>query len=629
MESDLSLLQRYVADHDAEAFANLVRRYTGLVFNTAKRVTGNAVDAEDVVQECFLDLARQAAQIKDLLPAWLHCVATRRALNLKSSLTARRQRERAAIRDEPVRAAATISGEWSEIAPLVDQALLSLSDELRSPLLLSFFDGLSHDDIAARLGCSRATVGRRIETAIKELRLRLDAPRRNLAALPAILLALPRAAPGDHVLHQAIRIGLAGYGPAAGAPVAISGVVWWLIGGALALTSAVMLTVALAPSQPQIAIPAPIPAPILAPSTQPLSMATSGVPEAHGLVGSYFTGMEVTGPAVQRLDPVIDFNWDGQSPIPEIPGEGFSVRWSGLLVVPRDEAYTFTLTADDGVWLAIDGEPVLDAWYGHYADQRRVTVRLTSDRPHALTLDYFQSLLHASVRLEWESPSMSRQVVPAAALRPSPSETVAATAAIHRIELPDGWQRSIVGFPLGSAHADPQGHEFSLVSSGGTLQADQDAATVVSRVVSGPATLTARVTWLYPQHPGTCAGVMWRSSQDARAPALVCGMSPQVGIYALTRSQPGGVMQRSAVVPIEGSPWLRVQRTPERVVSAYSLDGEHWSQLAASDHRGDEPTTLCLVLVGGTATAYSGAVFHEVSLTADAVAHPSAASSVP
>ena len=616
MESDLSLLQRYVAEHDAEAFANLVRRYTGLVFNTAKRVTGNAVDAEDVVQECFLDLARQAAHIQDLLPAWLHCVATRRALNLRTSLTARRRREHAAVRDEAVRAPATVSGEWSEVAPLVDQAIVSLPEELRSPLLLSFFDGLSHDDIAARLGCSRATVGRRIETAIQELRQRLDAPRRTLSAFPALLLAIPREVPPDHVLHQAIRIGLAGYGPAATA--ASASTAWWLIARALAVASAVTVIVAV------VIAPVPAELPEVARNVQRLPpAATQVLPDAHGLLGTYFSGMEVSGHAVQRIDPVIDFNWAGQAPIGEIPGEGFSVRWSGQVSVPRDDNYTFTVSADDGVWLAIDGEPLIDAWYGHYADQRRINVRLTADHPHELTLDYFQSLLNASVRLEWESTTMARHVVPSSALRPSLPQTAAATQAVHHITLPDGWQHMALGHvpgqTLGAAHADPQGEEFSLVASGGTLTGPRDAATVVSHEVNGPATLTARLTWLYPQKLGTCAGIMWRRSTAADAPAMVCGMSPEVGISALLRGQRGSVMQRRAVVPMVGSPWLRLQQTSQRVISTYSIDGEHWLPLAEQDVLGDGPTTMSLVLVGGTPTGYSGAVFHDVRLTLDAV----------
>ena len=59
MAGDGTLLQRYASDHDADAFAELVRRYAGMVYATCMRVTGNAHDAEDVAQECFLTLARK------------------------------------------------------------------------------------------------------------------------------------------------------------------------------------------------------------------------------------------------------------------------------------------------------------------------------------------------------------------------------------------------------------------------------------------------------------------------------------------------------------------------------------------------------------------------------------------
>jgi RNA polymerase sigma factor (sigma-70 family) len=212
--SDRELLQRYVDARNAEAFAELARRYSGLVFNTAKRVTGCAADAEDVVQECFLDLARQAAEVRSVLPAWLHCVATRRALNLRSSAIARRNRETSV---QPDAISPTVSGEWSELAPLLDQAIVELPEELRAPLLLAFMDGLNHDDIALRLVCSRATVGRRIDEAITRLRRRLERSHGGAmsVSLPAMLLAIPHDPAPVAAVHGAVCIGLAGYGPAA------------------------------------------------------------------------------------------------------------------------------------------------------------------------------------------------------------------------------------------------------------------------------------------------------------------------------------------------------------------------------------------------------------------------------
>ena len=64
MQTDLILLKQYAGSRDAEAFAELARRYAGLVYGTCLRIVGNAFDAEDVAQECFLELARHEPAVR-------------------------------------------------------------------------------------------------------------------------------------------------------------------------------------------------------------------------------------------------------------------------------------------------------------------------------------------------------------------------------------------------------------------------------------------------------------------------------------------------------------------------------------------------------------------------------------
>lgn len=82
MPNDQALLLQYATSRDADAFKQLVRRYSTLVYSIACRVTGNRTTAEDVTQDCFFALARQAASIKGSLPAWLHRVALNLSLNV-------------------------------------------------------------------------------------------------------------------------------------------------------------------------------------------------------------------------------------------------------------------------------------------------------------------------------------------------------------------------------------------------------------------------------------------------------------------------------------------------------------------------------------------------------------------
>lgn len=81
-ETDLELLARYARHHTEDAFAELVRRHLGLVYSAALRQVRSPQLAEEVAQCTFIDLARQAANLKPdtILTAWLYQI-TRRTAN--------------------------------------------------------------------------------------------------------------------------------------------------------------------------------------------------------------------------------------------------------------------------------------------------------------------------------------------------------------------------------------------------------------------------------------------------------------------------------------------------------------------------------------------------------------------
>ena len=207
MLSDTALLQQYARTRDAEAFAELVRRHAGMVYGACLRVLHNADDAEDVAQECFIELARKAEAITTSLPGWLHALACSRAIDtLRKESTRKRYEEQAMSEDmedsEPV---------WANIAPYVDEALAALPEELRAPVLLHFFEGRTQSEVAKVLGLSQSTVSRRIDKGIAELRERLKQAGVTVSvtvlavllaghaatAAPAVLLAsLTKAWPG-------------------------------------------------------------------------------------------------------------------------------------------------------------------------------------------------------------------------------------------------------------------------------------------------------------------------------------------------------------------------------------------------------------------------------------------------
>lgn len=168
---DRSLLEHYARTRDAKAFNELARRYSGLVYGTCLRVMRNPDDAQDVSQECFLELARRAGTIRSSLAGWLHKVAKTRSINAIRRDSALRSREQQWTLESESHDAGS---EWAEIAPLVDGAVEKLPEHLRIPVVLHYFQGLEQTQIAYHLRVNQSTVSRRLDKAVDALRKELQ-----------------------------------------------------------------------------------------------------------------------------------------------------------------------------------------------------------------------------------------------------------------------------------------------------------------------------------------------------------------------------------------------------------------------------------------------------------------------
>lgn len=169
MESDLRLLESWWTRRDAEAFNEIMTRYSGLVFGACLRVLGNASEAEDVAQECFVRLAERREDIRISLGGWLHRTATRRALDAHRSGSRRRAREeRYAKAAESIKLPDDLA--WQEIRALVDEAIDTLPEEQRIVIIAHFIERRTHQAIAEELGVSRRTVINRVQKGIEQTR---------------------------------------------------------------------------------------------------------------------------------------------------------------------------------------------------------------------------------------------------------------------------------------------------------------------------------------------------------------------------------------------------------------------------------------------------------------------------
>lgn len=168
--ADQAQLRRLAASHDEQAWAELYQRLAPALFAVARRLTRAAGDAEDAVQQTFLQLfraraafARAEAPRAYALRALRHTLA-RQAPRVSASL----------MEDDAVAAAPS---DELERAPELDRALAALPFEQREALELKLEGELTFAELGEVLGVPADTAASRYRRALEKLRERLGGAR--------------------------------------------------------------------------------------------------------------------------------------------------------------------------------------------------------------------------------------------------------------------------------------------------------------------------------------------------------------------------------------------------------------------------------------------------------------------
>lgn len=213
---DMVLWDRWARGRDAEAFTEIVRRHSGMVYATCRRILGNAAEAEEVAQDCFMRLAGGRVTVRSSLAGWLHTVATHLSINALKKDGRRRERERRFMAEM----APPPAVQWDDVSAFVDEAIASLPERLREPVILHFFEGQTHEAVARSLGVSQSTVTRHIQKGIDGIRR--DLRRRRITvgagALAALFSAQGAEAAPAGLMPALAKVALAG-SEYAGAPL--------------------------------------------------------------------------------------------------------------------------------------------------------------------------------------------------------------------------------------------------------------------------------------------------------------------------------------------------------------------------------------------------------------------------
>ena len=180
---DAELLIARIAEGDRDAFSRFYDAFAGTAFGLIRRVLRDPAPSEEVLQDVFWQVWRDAPQYdarRGTPAAWVLMRAKARAIDKLRSIRRRGQtfvmpvNEEIARSDDGAPTAATTLADRG----LVEDALARLPDAQRRVIELAFFEGLTQTEIAARLGEPLGTVKTRARLGLERLRavLRAEGP---------------------------------------------------------------------------------------------------------------------------------------------------------------------------------------------------------------------------------------------------------------------------------------------------------------------------------------------------------------------------------------------------------------------------------------------------------------------
>ncbi|HSE25383.1 MAG TPA: sigma-70 family RNA polymerase sigma factor [Pyrinomonadaceae bacterium] len=170
---DVALLKA-IAGKDEKAVSQLYDRYRVVLFGLLVRILNNREEAEDVLQELFLQVWHRAG---DYDPnrgrpfTWLVTLARSRAIDRLRSVASRERVANESAREVTEEVSdAVADAVRSEQRGIVTSALSQLPEEQQKALVLAYFDGLTQSEIADRLGAPLGTVKTRMRAGMMKLR---------------------------------------------------------------------------------------------------------------------------------------------------------------------------------------------------------------------------------------------------------------------------------------------------------------------------------------------------------------------------------------------------------------------------------------------------------------------------
>lgn len=162
-------------------------------------------------------------------------------------------------------------------------------------------------------------------------------------------------------------------------------------------------------------------------SAAAIASATTGaavIGQGVGLTGQYYGDATFSSLKITRTDPQVNFNWGTGSPGTGVPTDNFTARWTGQVLAPVDEQFTFSARSDDDMrlWIADENDPshptlLISIWgRANTSEYAGVPVTLQAGHKYDIQMDYMELTGGASTSLYWQSPSTAKQLIPTSQL---------------------------------------------------------------------------------------------------------------------------------------------------------------------------------------------------------------------
>ena len=144
-----------------------------------------------------------------------------------------------------------------------------------------------------------------------------------------------------------------------------------------------------------------------------------------GLLGEYFDMGDAVEdfpnipadkkPTIKLIDKQLNFESTSEALGNSKLEDHFYARWTGMIRIPKDGKYKFTLESDDGSKLAIDNKQIIDNGGLHAMEEKDGEAELKAG-DHPIKVELFENEGEVGMKLSWEGAGLTKEIIPTAAL---------------------------------------------------------------------------------------------------------------------------------------------------------------------------------------------------------------------